>query len=362
MGEIEVRPQPGDTVVIFPPAGTDAAVIAFRDVIEPPPPPPPPPPPDHTPVGSLDMGIDWSTRPTSGPAWDRLKLLSERTAQLDMSNIDAPYTNVLLAKAARFRRTGETGFRDSAIAMLLADKPYSQSAHEPALQLGRNLAARAIAAAWIGYADVAYLQKLAALRKAPTGSGNTATLITTHEKRGNNFSTACGMSRIAIDLLIGDATDLARAIKVHRGYVGERIEYTGFVFGDLSWQADSTKPVGINPRGALKNGNDIDGVLPDDQRRGGSFSWPPPNENYVWQAQGELLVTTALLGVVSYGSAGVMRAYEWLTRRGFTAAGDDRWQPRMANALFGATVATPASGMQDGKSFGLTDYLYGAGS
>lgn len=309
-------------------------------------------------VPGFDMGIDWAALPLTGAAWDRVKALSDQTAQLDQSNIDAPNTNILLAKAARYRRTGEMRYRDQTIAMLLADKPYSTSAHEPALQLGRNLASRAIAAAWVGYTDPAYLKKLGDLRTAPTGSGNTATLIATHEKRGNNFSTAAGMSRIAIDLLIGDAVDLARAVQVHRGYVGERLQYTGFVFGDLSWQFDSTKPVGINQRGATKSGNDIDGVLPDDQRRGGSFKWPPPNENYVWQAQGELLVTTALLGTKTYGDSAVQRSYEWQARRGFAASGDDRWQPAMADDIFGVDVTRPVSGMQDGKSFGLTDWLY----
>jgi hypothetical protein len=38
----------------------------------------------------------------------------------------------------------------------------------------------------------------------------------------------------------------------------------GFKFGDLHWQADPSKPVAINPKGATKNGHLIDGVLADD--------------------------------------------------------------------------------------------------
>lgn len=38
------------------------------------------------------------------------------------------------------------------------------------------------------------------------------------------------------------------------------------------------------PPAAHAKGNDLDGVIPDDQRRGGTYTWPPPRENYVWEA------------------------------------------------------------------------------
>jgi len=350
--------QPGESIDV---TGTDLSVTQALTIVTVtsgpivPPPPPPPPPIDTT---GFEMGIDWEALPLSGTAYNRIVALAKGTGSLDQSNIDAPNTSVLLANAALHRRTGQAIYQTKVIAMLKADKPYSTSAHEPALQLGRNMAARAIAAAWVGYSDAAYLDKLAKLRTAPTGSGDTATMIATHERRGNNFSTCCGMSRIAIDLLIGDTTDLARAVKVHRGYVGERDQYTGFHFGDLLWQSDKTKPVGINPRGAKISTADVDGVLPDDQRRTAGTPASPNKANYVDQALGELLVTCALLGAPRYGDEAVVRAYGWLNRRRFVQLGDDRWQPAMANALYGAGTANPASGTQDGKSFGITDWLY----
>ena len=71
----------------------------------------------------------------------------------------------------------------------------------------------------------------------------------------------------------------------------------GFEYGDLSWQADPTKPVGINPVGAKRDGHSIDGVLPDDQRRSGGFVWPPTKENYVWEAlQGAIAQAVISIG------------------------------------------------------------------
>ena len=84
-----------------------------------------------------------------------------------------------------------------------------------------------------------------------------------------------------------------------KGWLGDRSQYSGFKFGDMSWQADPANPVGINRKGALIQGKSVDGVLPDDQRRSGGFVWPPPKENYVWAALGSTFVEAELL----YGPA-----------------------------------------------------------
>jgi hypothetical protein len=93
------------------------------------------------------------------------------------------------------------------------------------------------------------------------------TLISTDEDRPNNWGTHAGASRVAVDLYLGDKADLVRAAQVFKGWLGDRSAYAGFTYGDTAWQADPSKPVGINPKGATKRGHTIDGVLPDDQRR-----------------------------------------------------------------------------------------------
>ena len=79
-------------------------------------------------------------------------------------------------------------------------------------------------------------------------------------------------------------------------------------YGDLDWQADQGRPVGINPPGATIDGHNVDGVLPDDLRRAGGFTWPPPRENYVYEALQGALLQAELLSRAGYP------AYDWSNR------------------------------------------------
>ena len=103
-----------------------------------------------------------------------------------------------------------------------------------------------------------------------------------------------------------------------QGLAGRSRADAGFSWGDLSWQCNASQPVGINPKGCLKSGRSIDGVLPDDQRRGGTFRWPPPKENYAYEAlQGALMQAVILQRYGTTPSTG--RIARWYGRsRGFT--------------------------------------------
>ena len=173
----------------------------------------------------------------------------------------------------------------------------------------------------------------------------------------------CGASRIAIDLYIGDSVDLARTWAVFRGWVGDRSAYAGFNFGDLSWQSTAGAPVGVNPVGATLAGHNVDGVLPDDQRRSGGFSWPPACENYVWEALQGASLQADLLTHGGYpawtqGSSALRRALTWLyNQANCPAAGDDTdrlaGQSRDGNELPG----DGATGV--GKNMAFTAWLAG---
>src|SRR5690606_16027986 len=108
------------------------------------------------------------------------------------------------------------------------------------------------------------------------------------------------------------------------------------------WQCDPDRPVGVNPRGCTRYGRDLGGVLPDDQRRGGSFSWPPPHENYVWEALQGAVVQAVILERAGYpafewGDRALLRAVEFLhARLGYEAEGDDGWQPHLFNFYYGS--------------------------
>src|SRR3972149_4721930 len=151
------------------------------------------------------------------------------------------------------------------------------------------------------------------------------------------------------------------AAQVFKGWLGDRSAHAGFEYGDLAWQCDPGNPVGINPAGCTKQGHSVDGVLPDDQRRGGGFTWPPPHENYVWEALQGALVQAVLLHRAGYDvwnweDQALLRAARWLHEQAsFPATGDDSWQPHIINFYYGTGFPAPVPS-SPGKNLGWTDW------
>ncbi|MCB0291540.1 MAG: alginate lyase family protein, partial [Calditrichaeota bacterium] len=189
------------------------------------------------------------------------------------------------------------------------------------------------------------------------------TLVSTHEDRPNNWGTHAGATRAAIAVYLNDTQELERTAQVFKGWLGDRSSYAGFSYGDLDWQANPSQPVGINPVGSTKNGHSIDGVLPDDQRRGGGFTWPPPKENYVYEAlQGVLAMAVILYragyDVWNWEDQAIRRAFEWLhNEANYQAASDDTWEPHVVNHYYGTNFPAPVPS-SPGKNVGWTDWTH----
>lgn len=137
-----------------------------------------------------------------------------------------------------------------------------------------------------------------------------------------------------------------RALEVFQGWLGDRKIYAGFQYGALDWQSDPQHPVGINPPGAMIQGHSVDGVLPDDQRRSGKFVWPPPKENYVWEALQGAVVQAHIasrfgFGAWAWSSKAILRALFWLHDVcKFPATGDDLGTVWLANYHLGTSFPT----------------------
>jgi hypothetical protein len=227
-----------------------------------------------------------SQLPMAGPAWQRLKAAAD--GSLGVPNIadqDSNHDVTTLAVALVYARTQDPRYRMKAADAIVAAIGTEQGGRT--LALSRNLVAYIIAADLIDLRryDAARDQRFRGwLSAVRTEMLDGKTLIRTHEERPNNWGTHAGAARIAADLYLGDTADLQRAARVFAGWLGDRSAYARFSYGDLSWQADPIKPVGVNPQGALKNGRLIDGALPDDMRRGCSFRWLPCHTGYAWGA------------------------------------------------------------------------------
>lgn len=334
--------------------------------------PPPPPPPPVTQPGSGGIWIgasELAALPVSGAAWNAVKSMADRDCgSANLSDQDQDNNVCILAKALVYGRIGGSHYRDavvSAIRSIADGGRYSGRA----LALGRELAAYVIAADVIGLSrvdaalDTRFRSRLREFLTTPTSDGP-RNLVECHEQRPNNWGTHCGASRAAVAAYLGDATELQRTAQVFRGWLGDRSAYSGFRYGsDLSWQCDSTRPVPVNPRGCTKDGRPLDGVLPDDQRRGGSFTWPPPRENYVYEALQGALVQAVILSrhghdVWNWQDRALLRAFEWLHHvAGYAATGDDTWQPHIINRVYGTGFPAPTPS-RPGKNMGWTDWTH----
>ena len=300
--------------------------------------------------------------PMAGAAWNQLKAEADKTASKpNLSNQDDETNIRIMAKALVFARTRNERYRTEVINACMAAMGTEKRGRT--LALGRELAAYVIAADLVGLPPAEDLRFRTWLRGTLTLNLDGNTLRSTHELRPNNWGTHAGASRLAVAVYLGDQTELARSVQVFKGWLGDRAAYAGFQFGDLHWQADPKKPVAINPKGAMKDGHPIDGVLPDDQRRGGKFNWPPPKENYVFEALQGALVQAVILSrrgyeVWNWQDKALLRAYEWLYAQAkFPASGDDGWQPHIINYYYRTKFSTPALSTP-GKNVGWTDWTH----
>jgi hypothetical protein len=308
--------------------------------------------------------------PMSGPAWQNLlSAASGSCGAVDLEDQDDATNVCVMAKALVFARTGDTRYLadvTTALTQIVQAPLYAGRA----LALGRELGAYVIAADIVDLErrnpilDLAFRTALRVLRTTPT-YGAAQDLVDCHERRPNNWGAHCGATRAAIAVYLGDQQDLDATARVFKGYLGDRASWSGFDYGDdLSWQCDPARPVGINPVGCTRNGLSLDGVLPDDQRRGGAFTTSPPKENYVWEALQGLLAQAVILSragypdVWSWEDRALLRAVRWLhVVVDYPAEGDDTWQPHIVNRYYGASfpVSVPA---RAGKNVGWTDWTH----
>lgn len=301
--------------------------------------------------------------PTSGPAWEHLKAAAERELrEPKVRNKDESNNTYILAKALVYARTGESGYREEIVDNLM-DAIGTEDGGRT-LAVSRNLLAYVLAADLVNLpADPEKDEKFREwLRDTLSERLDGLTLRSTHELRPNNWGTHAGASRVAVALYLQDDDELERAARVFKGWLGDREAYADFDYGDLHWQADPDKPVGINPKGATKEGHSIDGAQPEEMRRGGKFRWPPKRTNYPWGGLQGALVQAEMLCRAGYPAwewedSALLRAVEFLYEIEWPPTGDDEWQPWLVNYAYGTDFPAPVT-TRPGKNMGWTDWTH----
>ena len=301
--------------------------------------------------------------PMAGSAWGKVKAAAD--GSLGTANVqdqDSKHDTLTLAVALVYQRTGIQAYRDKAAAAIQAAIGTERGGRT--LALARNLPSYVIAADLINLPQLpggaAFQAWLVSLRTEVLSDGKT--LAGMREQRPNNWGTHGGAAVAALSLYLGDTTGLAREATVFKGWLGDRTAYAGFKYGDMSWQAFPKAPVGINPVGSTIFGHPVDGVLPDDQRRAGGFTWPPRKENYVWEALQGATVEAQLLARAGYpawqwSDRAIVRAFTWLyTVCVYPPSGDDAWQPWLVDKATGSSF--PKTAASQGKNMGWTDWTH----
>lgn len=313
--------------------------------------------------------------PTTGAAWSAVDTAARSAwGSPDLGDLNSTHDTKVLAGALVAVRTNDAAMLAKTIAGI---DSVRSSGFSRVLELARNIQSYVIAADLIDLrtvsptTDAAFRAFLVSLltKPLPGHSGGTD-LESTARLSPNNWGCHARAATAAIHLYLGQRTQAATGVAVwFRGWLGDRAAYSGFDrnFTNSGWHADFTRPVGINPRNATKDGHDFDGLLPEDERRASNYTWPAPKESYTWEALQGTVVTAALLhraGLVplTASDSAVLRAVQWHYRPNFPgnttypAEGDDTWIPWVVNRLYGVSLpTTPASA---GKNMAWTDWTH----
>ncbi len=320
-------------------------------------------------AGTLNLDGIWLARaelaalPMEGPAWEGMVREAQLDAEApDLSDQDERTNVRILAKALVAARTGDGDLRYQVIDAVHAVIGTEKGART--LAVGRKLIAYIIAADLVRLPPEEDARFRTWLRALLDTKLHGQSLRSTHEERPNNWGTHAGASRAAIAAYLGDDSEMKRTAQVFKGWLGDAQSWSGFEFGERAWQSDSRQLVGINPKGATRDGHSIDGVLPDDQRRAGGFAWPPPQENYVYGALQGALAQAVILHRAGYDvwewqDRALLRAFAWLRdEANYPPTGDDTWLSPLIDHYY-ATSFWDGTPTEPGKNVGWTDWTHG---
>lgn len=313
--------------------------------------------------------------PSSGAAWDQmLDDADEDLMSIDVADQNDKSDSYMMAAALVYRKLNASGdssaesYRSRVQAACLAAIGTEDSADD-SLAPARQVASVVIAGNLIDWsnptAEAPFREWVDEVRFRVYPDGRS--IVSTHETRPNNWGTHAGASRMACALYLNDATEAERSARVFAGWLGNRKVYSGFQWGDRSWQGDEDRPIGINASGTVKLGMDLGGVIADDQRRVGSFpdAWLDKT-NYVYEALQGVVAQAVMIGrinssVWNWNDTAILRAYRWLEDvqdqpiTDSINGSDDSWQGFVVNRIYGTSFPTP-SRTNPGKAVGYTDW------
>ncbi|HWJ61936.1 MAG TPA: hypothetical protein VNS19_08185 [Acidimicrobiales bacterium] len=302
--------------------------------------------------------------PTSGTAWNEVHEAATgswgKPTVADQNSDDDVNT---LAGALVAVRTNDAALKTKVrkhLMDLAASHPYDR-----VLALARELPSYVIAADVVGLDSTQRASFERFLREARThkmsGHSGGTDLVSTAHLSPNNWGTMARGALAAVDAYLGDDASLKKLADTQEAWLGGRAPNT-LKYTSTSWHAGPK--AGVNARGATISGHDVGGVLPEDQRRTGDYTWPAPKGSYPHEALQGAVVASVILdraGVLDFnaGDSALLRAERWLsTTNANPPANDDGNTPWLLNAYGGGSFARSASA-SPGKNIGWAAWTSG---
>lgn len=300
--------------------------------------PQPTSPPSAPVKGIWTSASELASKPMSGDAWNAVKSAADSlssSANPDLDNQDDGVNVQVLAAAIAYSRTGDTTYRSKVVSALQKVEGFVPNGRS--LAWARETGAYAMAADLVGYRTTAFEKKMRDMAETYKCSQMGVSLLAMYKERPNNWGSQAFGSLTAIYSYLGDTNKL-REVRDHyvRGVTGPKPSETEY--GSLSWQCNESDPRIINPKGCTKNCGgtvNVDGIIPDDMRRGGNCSSNPGFTGYPWEGMqgyvmGARVLERAGMPIWDVGDKALCRAASALQDGRFgdswKATGDDQWQ------------------------------------
>jgi hypothetical protein len=335
--------------------------------------PPAPPATVHRPTGGLWISpAELAALPPSGSAWSAL--LEAAEGDLGTPNVadqDSSHDVATLACALAAARTERRDLRMKSLNALMSAIGTEEEARW--LAIGRNLGAYVIAADVLDVRSGPIYEWLASFLTRTLRANNTDEQITVANwPTGSNASAQVGFVTAALCVYTGDLDRLATFWDGFRRYCGDRTSPVAQTSNSDAWQVTPSDPVGIQDRGAVKNGCRLDGAIGNDMSRGGDNVCSPLYTQYPWVGLEGAVPAALVFARAGYpawdvGGDAIRRAlgYLWFLRQ---TSGNEDWFDGdrsnecifLVNRAYGTRFpcVLPVGG---GRTFGYSDWTHAPG-
>ena len=341
---------------------------------EPPPPPPPPPPPEpRSPREGLWIAPDeLKSLPISGSGWEAMLAIAEGDLdRADVADQDSMHDTNTLACALAAARTGSAELRGKAMDAMTSAIGTEENARW--LAIGRNLGAYVIAADVLGVRSGPIYDWLAGFLTRTLRDNNTDEQVPAGNwSSGSNASAQMGFVTAALCVYTNDSARLVSSWDGYRRYCGDRTSPVSEASNSDAWQVTPSDPVGIQDKGATKEGCRLDGAIGNDMSRGGGDICSPTWTQYPWVGLEGAVPAALVFARAGYpawevGDAAIRRAldYLWFLRQ---TTGNADWFDGsrsnecvyLVNRAYGTRFpcSRPVAG---GRTIGFSDWTHARG-